>query len=71
MRWFNQENSIPRKNEDVLLFSAGNFFVGCVNEKGDWEDPIDGRLILGVSHWMPLPIHPKKYTKYRKMGQMS
>lgn len=67
MRWFDQQESIPRKDEDVLAFSSGNYFVACVNEKGAWEDPIDGRPILGVSHWMPLPRHPKKYARYRKM----
>lgn len=71
MKWFDQEECIPKRDEDVLAFSSGMFFIACVNEKGTWEDPLDGRLILGVSHWMPLPKHPKKYRRYKSMARLS
>ena len=71
MRWIDQDEQSPKCDEDVLVFSCGNFFVACVGKEGYWEDPIDGRPLLGVSHWMHLPNHPKRYRRYRKVKKVS
>ena len=57
VEWISVKDRLPEPWEDVLLFSDGRVFEGCMDKSGGFSNAREYE-ISNVTHWCPLPEPP-------------
>lgn len=62
MKWMKCSERLPEVNDRIeLLAWSGEYYWVALHEKyGGFYCSINGLLIDGVTHWMPLPDPPEE-----------